>query len=196
MHGAPCDARWSLMSNLLSRIRISQFHYRDSAISLILPPSAVGAVCASRLLRRGATQFSRPEGLGHRTARSDSACAASPAQALSLRVSPPIDGRPTFAVSPKGASFRLVPYPCFARLALQSEIFNFKFEILFPAIFRLRHQLKTHPTLPAEGGAKDGHPQNPRLNSGVNCSSGISRQLWMQSKEGSATSRKRVGCEH
>jgi hypothetical protein len=88
-------------------------------------------------------------------------------------------------------SFRLVPFLCFAPsnfvplasgrrlslglcLAFQSEILNLKFEILFAQISRLRPQLKPIPPFAPKAMRRVRHPQNPRLNSGMNCSSGIS----------------------
>ena len=38
--------------------------------------------------------------------------------------------------------------------ALQSEILNFQFEILFPQLFPLRHQLKPLPPFPPKAGRR------------------------------------------
>jgi hypothetical protein len=57
-------------------------------------------------------------------------------------------------------------------ISLAPRLGGCKFEILFPE-FSTPTANQTHPILPAQGDAKSAAPQNPRLNSGMNCSSGI-----------------------
>ena len=93
---------------------------------------------------------------------------------------------PSFGFAAKGGCFRVVLFPVFCSFRLNH--LNFQFQILKFSFRRLfdSDNKPTHPPLRKDDGGM-GHPQNLALDSGVNCSSGISHQFRAQSKERWAT---------